>query len=168
MQTIEVGVLGATGMVGQHFIKFSAGPSVVRPDVAGRERPLRRQEVSRRDDLAPGRRHAGDVADLMVEECKPGNAPQLLFSAMDASVATEIERAFARGRPRRGFELAEPPHGSAMCRCWCRRSIPITCSSFRGSSEQRGWKGQIVTNPNCSTIVLTHGAGAAQAVRHQT
>jgi aspartate-semialdehyde dehydrogenase len=33
--------------------------------------------------------------DLTVEECKPGNAPRLIFSAMDASVATEIERAFA-------------------------------------------------------------------------
>ena len=36
------------------------------------------------------------VADLTVDECKPGNAPTLMFSAMDASVATEIERAFAQ------------------------------------------------------------------------
>jgi len=35
------------------------------------------------------------VAGLTVEDCRPGNAPKLLFSAMDASVATEIERAFA-------------------------------------------------------------------------
>ena len=36
------------------------------------------------------------VAGLTVDECKPGNAPRLLFSAMDACVATEIERAFAQ------------------------------------------------------------------------
>src|SRR5205814_6028950 len=36
------------------------------------------------------------VADLTVEECKPNNAPRLLFSSMDSSVATEIERAFAQ------------------------------------------------------------------------
>ena len=82
-------------MVGQHFIKFLAGPPLVRPEVAGRQRPLRRQEVSRRHDLAPGGVAPDSVADLIVEECKPGNAPRLLFSAMDASVATEIERAFA-------------------------------------------------------------------------
>src|SRR3974377_470949 len=36
------------------------------------------------------------VRDIVVSESTPGNeAPRLMFSAMDASVATEIERAFA-------------------------------------------------------------------------
>lgn len=35
------------------------------------------------------------VAGLAAEECKPGNAPQFLFSAMEASVGTGIERALA-------------------------------------------------------------------------
>ena len=34
--------------------------------------------------------------NMTVDECKPGNAPRLVFSAMDASVATEIEREFAK------------------------------------------------------------------------
>jgi len=38
------------------------------------------------------------LAGLTVQECKPKNAPRLLFSAMDSSVATEIERAFAQAR----------------------------------------------------------------------
>ena len=37
-----------------------------------------------------------DVAGLTVQEAKPGSAPKLLFSAMDASVAGEIEQAFAK------------------------------------------------------------------------
>jgi hypothetical protein len=46
MQTrIEVGILGATGMVGQNFINFLQGHPLVRPEVAGSQRPLRRQEV---------------------------------------------------------------------------------------------------------------------------
>ena len=46
MQTrIEVGILGATGMVGQHFIKFLARASLVRSHMARRQRPLRRQEL---------------------------------------------------------------------------------------------------------------------------
>ena len=41
-----------------------------------------------------------------------------------------------------------------MFRCWFPKSTRIIC---RYSSEQkraRGWSGQIVTNPNCSTIVM--------------
>ena len=52
------------------------------------------------------------VADLTVEECKPGNAPRLLFSAMDASVATEIERAFAQAGHVVVSNSQEPPHGA--------------------------------------------------------
>ena len=85
-------------MVGQHFVKFLAEPSLVRADLAGRERSLGGQAVSRRHQLAAGRRNA-----VAVSEPRPcrnaglhGNAPRLVFSAMDASVATEIERAFAQ------------------------------------------------------------------------
>jgi aspartate-semialdehyde dehydrogenase len=97
MQTrIEVGILGATGMVGQHFIKFLQG------------HPWFDLKWLGASDRSAGRKY-GDamtwhlaggvpetVAGLTVEESKPGNAPRLLFSAMDASVATEIERAFAQ------------------------------------------------------------------------
>ena len=46
-QRIPVGILGATGMVGQEFVSFFAEPSVVRSDLAGRERPVGRQAVPR-------------------------------------------------------------------------------------------------------------------------
>ena len=41
-----------------------------------------------------------------------------------------------------------------MFRCWCRKSIADHLKLTPGQQKQRGWKGQIVTNPNCSTIVL--------------
>jgi len=79
---------------------------------------------------------------------------------MDAArVATEIERALRPGRPCGGVELEEPPHGAATCRCWCPRSTRIISSWYREQQRARGWKGQIVTNPNCSTIGLTMGLG---------
>jgi len=97
MQTrIEVGILGATGMVGQHFIRFLQG------------NPWFDLKWLGASDRSAGKKYrdamtwhsAGivpdTITDLIVEECKPGNAPRLLFSAMDASVATEIERAFAQ------------------------------------------------------------------------
>ena len=95
MQKIEVGILGATGMVGQHFIKFLQGNPWFEVKWAGASdrsagKKYREATSWRLDGTMPAA-----VADLTVEDCKPGNAPRLLFSAMDASVATEIERAFA-------------------------------------------------------------------------
>ena len=91
-----------------------------------------------------------------MEECKPGNAPQLLFSAMDASIATEIERAFAQA----GHVVVSNSRNHRM-----ERDVPLLVPEINpdhlklvpGQQRARGWKGQIVTNPNCSTIVLTMG-----------
>ena len=86
MQKIEVGILGATGMVGQHFIKFLQG------------NPWFDLKWLGASDRSAGKKykdamtwHLGvvpdSVADLTVDECKPGHAPRLVFSSMDASVA---------------------------------------------------------------------------------
>jgi aspartate-semialdehyde dehydrogenase len=99
------------------------------------------------------------VADIVVEECKPGNAPRLLFSAMDASVATEIERAFAQA----GHVVVSNSKNHRM-----ERDVPLLVPEINpdhlklvpGQQRERGWKGQIVTNPNCSTVVLTMGLAA--------
>jgi aspartate-semialdehyde dehydrogenase len=91
-----------------------------------------------------------------VEDSKPGNAPQLLFSAMDATVATDIERAFAQA----GHVVVSNSRNHRM-----ERDVPLLVPEINpdhlklvpGQQRARGWKGQIVTNPNCSTIVLTMG-----------
>jgi aspartate-semialdehyde dehydrogenase len=98
------------------------------------------------------------VADVTVDECKPGNAPRLLFSAMDASVATEIERAFAEA----GHIVVSNSRNHRM-----ERDVPLLVPEVNAEhlklvpmqQRARGWKGQIVTNPNCSTIVLTMALG---------
>jgi len=96
------------------------------------------------------------VAGLTVEECKPGNAPKLVFSAMDASVATEIERAFANC----GHLIVSNSRNHRM-----ETDVPLMVPEINPDHlkllarqhKERGWKGSIVTNPNCSTIVLTLG-----------
>ena len=96
MQTrIEVGVLGATGMVGQHFIRFLQGhPWFDLKWLGASDRSAgKKYRDAMNWNLAGGVPES--VADLTVQDSKPGSAPKLLFSAMDASVATEIERAFA-------------------------------------------------------------------------
>jgi aspartate-semialdehyde dehydrogenase len=93
------------------------------------------------------------VRDMIVSDSKPDSAPQLMFSAMDASVATEIEQAFAAS----GRTIVSNSRNHRM-----DSDVPLLVPEINpehlnlipGQQEQRGWKGQIVTNPNCSTIVL--------------
>src|SRR5258706_15538720 len=94
---IEVGILGATGMVGQHFIKFLQGHpwfDLTWLGASDRSAGKKYRDAAKwhLDGTTPV-----NVADLMVQDSKPGNGvPKLMFSAMDASVATEIEQAFAK------------------------------------------------------------------------
>jgi aspartate-semialdehyde dehydrogenase len=157
MQTrIEVGILGATGMVGQHFIKFLQGhPWFELKWLGASDRSAGKAYRNAMTWHLSGGTPEG-VAGLTVEECKPGNAPRLLFSAMDASVATEIERAFAQA----GHVVVSNSRNHRM-----ERDVPLLVPEINADhlklipqqQRARGWKGQIVTNPNCSTIVLTMG-----------
>jgi aspartate-semialdehyde dehydrogenase len=156
MQTLEVGILGATGMVGQHFIKFLQGhPWFQLKWLGASDRSAGKVYRNAMTwHLAGGL--PDSVADLTVEDCKPGNAPQLVFSAMDATVATGIERAFAQA----GHVVVSNSRNHRM-----ERDVPLLVPEINpdhlklipGQQRARGWKGQIVTNPNCSTIVLTMG-----------
>jgi aspartate-semialdehyde dehydrogenase len=143
-------------MVGQHFIKFLQGHPWF--DLTWLGASDRSAGKKYRDAMtwhltggAPD-----SVAGLTVQECKPGNAPMLVFSAMDAGVATEIERAFAEA----GHVVVSNSKNHRM-----ESDVPLLVPEINpehlklvaGQQRARGWKGQIVTNPNCSTIVLTMG-----------
>jgi aspartate-semialdehyde dehydrogenase len=93
------------------------------------------------------------VQHLEVHECKPNGAPRLMFSSMDASVATEIEREFAQA----GHVIVSNSRNHRM-----EPDVPLLIPEVNPDhlkiiphqQRVRGWKGQIATNPNCSTIVL--------------
>jgi aspartate-semialdehyde dehydrogenase len=157
MQTrIEVGILGATGMVGQHFIKFLQGhPWFDLTWLGASDRSAGKlYKDAMTWHLVGGT--PDTVANIKVDECKPGNAPHLLFSAMDAAVATEIERAFAEA----GHVVVSNSKNHRM-----DQDVPLLVPEINpdhlklvaGQQRARGWKGQIVTNPNCSTVALTMG-----------
>jgi len=154
MSTIEAGILGATGMVGQHFIKFLDGHPMFRLSWLGASE---RSAGKRYADVAKwhlGGNAPETISGMTIEEAKPGNAPRLLFSAMDASVATEIEQAFARA----GHVVVSNSKNHRM-----DQDVPLLVPEINpdhlrlipGQQRTRGWTGQIVTNPNCSTVVLT-------------
>lgn len=155
-QRIEAGVLGATGMVGQHFVRFLQNhPWFNLTWVGASDR-----SAGKKYDEATAWRLEGampeNVAGLTVEACEPGNAPRLLFSAMDASVATAIERAFAAA----GHTVVSNSRNHRM-----EPDVPLLVPEINADHlkalgrqrQERGWSGQIVTNPNCSTIVMTLG-----------
>lgn len=158
MKKIEVGVLGATGMVGQHFVKFLQDhPWFDLKWVGASDRSAGkkyRDATSWRLDGAMPQ----SVAGLTVDECKPGGAPRLVFSAMDANVATEIERAFAEA----GHVVVSNSKNHRM-----EADVPLLVPEVNADHlklvplqrKKRGWKGQIVTNPNCSTVALTMALG---------
>jgi len=154
-QKIEVGVLGGTGMVGQHFIRFLRNHpwfEVTWVGASDRSAGKKYSEATawRLDGMMPER-----IANLTVQDCKPSNhAPRLMFSATDASVATEIERAFAEA----GHIVVSNSKNHRM-----EPDVPLLVPEINADhlkliplqQRKRGWKGQIATNPNCSTVVLT-------------
>jgi aspartate-semialdehyde dehydrogenase len=151
---IDVGVLGATGMVGQQFVVQLAAHPWFRLSWLGASE---RSAGQRYRDAAPWRLPTpppADIADLQVEAAKPGNAPELVFSAMDASVAGEIEQAFARA----GHYVVSNSRNHRL-----DADVPLLVPEVNGDHltlleaqrAQRGWSGAIVTNPNCSTVFLS-------------
>ncbi|MBZ5603592.1 MAG: aspartate-semialdehyde dehydrogenase [Acidobacteriia bacterium] len=153
-ERIPVGVLGATGMVGQEFVSFL------------RDHPWFDLTWLGASDRSAGKRYReattwrlggaipAYVADIVVSECKPGDGvPKLLFSAMDAGVATDIERAMAGA----GHTVVSNSRNHRM-----EDDVPLLVPEInpdhlrlvREQRRKRGWSGQIVTNPNCSTIVM--------------
>lgn len=93
------------------------------------------------------------VANLTVSECKPGNAPKLVFSSMDANVATEIEQQFAEA----GHIVVSNSKNFRMY-----DDVPLLVPEVNADHlaligqqrAKRGWKGAIITNPNCVAVPL--------------
>ncbi len=150
---IEVGILGATGMVGQQFISLLANHPWFKVKWLGASQ---RSEGKSYREAAAWRLSSpcpDEVASLGVDAATPGRAPKLVFSGLDSSVASEIEGAFAEA----GHFIISNSRNYRM-----EPDVPLLIPEINADSlalldvqKARGWKGRIVTNPNCSTIVLS-------------
>ena len=151
---MDVGVLGATGMVGQQFICQLAGHPWFRPAwLAASERSegrSYREAATWRLPEAP----PDEVAGTRVDGCVPGRGPRIVFSALDAAAAKDIEPAFARA----GHIVISNARSYRM-----DTSVPLLIPEINPEHlgllarqrREHGWPGAIVTNPNCSTVVLS-------------
>ena len=153
-QQIDVGVLGATGMVGQQFIaQLAAHPWFRLMWVGASERSAGQQYRDAASWKLPTP-PPPELAGLVVQEARPGRgAPELVFSAMDASVAGDIEEAFARA----GHVVVSNARNHRMA-----DDVPLLVPEINADHiallesqrASRGWSGALVTNPNCSTVFL--------------
>jgi len=153
VDAIEVGVLGATGMVGQRFVSLLANHPWFRCTwLAASER----SEGKAYKSVAPWKLSTpipGGAADRIVDACVPGRGPKVVFSGLDASVAGEVESAFASA----GHIVISNARNFRMDPVVPLLIPEVNADHLKLIGEQRrskGWSGAIVTNPNCSTIVL--------------
>jgi aspartate-semialdehyde dehydrogenase len=147
-----VGVLGATGAVGQRFVQLLANhPWFDLVEVAASDRSagkLYRDACNWR--LATAMPHG--VADLKVVGCEGPFRSRLLFSGLDSSVAGEVESALSK----RGCAIVSNSRNHRM-----DPDVPLLIPEVNPDhldalAVQR-WKtggGFIVTNPNCSVVGL--------------
>lgn len=154
MSKIKVGILGATGMVGQRFVQLLAGhPWFELVALAASERSVGQKYEEACRWVLGGDMPAG-VRGMVVQLCEPGLPCELAFSALPSGTAKAIEQSFARA----GYIVCSNAADHRM-----EADIPLLIPEVNPShleviplqKETRGWtKGFIVTNPNCSTIHL--------------
>lgn len=154
METIKVGVLGATGAVGQRFIEALANhPWFELTSLAASERSAGRM-YAHAANWRLASRLPDEIGEQIVLPMKPEEIEaDIVFSALPADVARTVEPAFARA----GFMVAS--NASAFRQ---EPDVPLIIPEVNSDhlglidvqQDARNWDGAIVTNPNCSVIVL--------------
>jgi aspartate-semialdehyde dehydrogenase len=149
----KVGILGATGMVGQRFIQLLENhPWFEVAWLAASDRssgkPYGQAVRWKLDTPLPER-----VAAMPVSPAVPDGAPKVIFAALDADIAREMEPAFAAA----GCAVVSNSSAFRM-----QEDVPLVIPEVNAEHlpliERQSWRrqsgGYIVTNPNCSAIGL--------------
>ena len=148
-----IGILGATGMVGQRFIQLlEHHPWFEIAWLAASDRSSGKTygEAAkwRLDTPLPDR-----IAKMTVAPADPAGAPKIIFAALDAAIARELEPKFAAA----GCAVVSNSSAFRMT-----ANVPLVIPEINADhlhliEEQPSRKesgGYMVTNPNCSTIGL--------------
>ncbi len=145
---IPVGVLGATGSVGQKFIELlNNHPWFKVAEVVASERSAGKKYKDAVNWILSSPLPK-DVAELIVKDTEPKLESKIVFSGLDSSVAGPVEEAFAK----KGYIVVSNSKNHRM-----DKDVPLLVPEINGNhleiiktQEYNG--GCIVTNPNCSTI----------------
>jgi aspartate-semialdehyde dehydrogenase len=150
----RVGILGATGTVGQRFIQLLEDhPQFEVTALAASDRSQGKAYGDACAWRLAGEMPAG-VRNLRVEPPRPPLSCELVFSSLPSNVAREAEEAFAKNN----FPVISNSSAFRM-----DEDVPLLIpevnhehlSLLDRQRAARGFeRGFIVTNPNCSTIML--------------
>jgi len=154
--TVRVGVLGATGAVGQRLIQlldphpdFELAALTASESSAGKT--YRESAKWRVDAPIPE-----DVAEMEVSATDPDEVPNdvdLIFSSLPSSVGERVEPRFCEA----GYVVSSNSSNGRL-----DDDIPLTIPEVNPDHldllevqrDERGWDGAMVKNPNCSTITM--------------
>ena len=154
--TVRVGILGATGAVGQRFIqlladhdRFEVAALTASSDSAGK--PYSEAAKWRASGPIPS-----SVADITVTETTPeavSSEVPLLFSALPSGVAERVEPGFVEA----GYIVSSNASNDRLA-----EDIPLVIPEVNAEHlallevqrDERGWDGALVKNPTCSTITM--------------
>ncbi len=152
-QKIPVGILGATGVVGQRFIQLLENhPWFEVAWLAASDR----SEGKAYGDAVRWRLKTAIpeyVRKMQVSPAEPEGAPKVIFAALDAGIARDLEPKFADT----GCAVVSNSSAFRM-----QADVPLVIPEVNADHlaliEQQSWRkksgGYIVTNPNCSAIGL--------------
>ena len=148
-----IGILGATGMVGQRYIQLLENhPWFEVAWLAASDRssgkPYGEAAKWRLDTPLPER-----IANMTVAAAEPEGAPKTIFASVDAAIAREMEPRFAAA----GCAVLSNSSAFRMA-----HNVPLVIPEINAEHlhliEEQPWRkesgGYMVTNPNCSTIGL--------------
>lgn len=147
----KVGILGATGAVGQKFIEILDGHPWFEISVLAASERSAGKKYRDAVNWIGSRGIPSDVAEMEVVEAKPELDCDFVFSGLDASVAGEVEGAFAAA----GYPVISNARNYRM-----QDDVPLLIPEVNPdhtqlvASQKWGSGGFVVTNPNCSTVGL--------------
>ena len=154
MKRYRVGILGATGTVGQRFVQLLDGhPQFEITSLAASDR-----SAGKRYAEACAWKLSGSipepVREIMVSPIEPPLECDIVFSSLPSSVARETEEAFARA----GYPVISNSSSYRM-----DEDVPLLIAEvnhdhlglIETQRQRRGYgKGFIVTNPNCAVTAF--------------
>lgn len=153
MDKIKVGILGCTGAVGQKFISLLEGhPFFEISEIAASEKSAG-QKYGERVNWIETTPLPEAIAGMTITECKGDLDAKILFSALDSSVAGDVETEMAS----RGYAVVSNSKNHRM-----DDNVPLLIPEINGDhfklidlqASKSSSGGFIITNPNCATVVL--------------
>ena len=153
---VKVGVLGATGMVGQRFIQLLDNHpdfEIAALAASSRSAGKRYEDATTWYLDTPMPDSVKGMKVIETDPAKMSKDVEIVFSSLPTDFAATVEPAYAKD-----FVVASNASAMRM-----KKDIPLVIPEVNpqfldmidAQQKNNDWDGFIVTNPNCSTIALT-------------